>query len=75
MTTTTVPLTGTGVPHPAPGRAGSGVLVRHADVALQFDAGRGTLMRLAGAGASAHELDALFITHVHSDTWSIFQTW
>ncbi|MFI5045276.1 MAG: MBL fold metallo-hydrolase [Acidimicrobiales bacterium] len=67
MTTTTVTLTGTGVPHPAPGRAGPGVLVRHGEVALQFDAGRGTMIRLAEAGTMAHELDALFVTHVHSD--------
>lgn len=67
MTTTTVTLTGTGVPHPSPGRAGPGVLVRHGDTALQFDAGRATVMRLAEAGAAPHQLDALFVTHVHSD--------
>jgi ribonuclease Z len=67
MTSTTVTLTGTGVPHPSPGRAGPGVLVRHGDTALQFDAGRATMLRLTEAGAGAHELDAVFITHVHSD--------
>ncbi|HEY5888344.1 MAG TPA: MBL fold metallo-hydrolase [Acidimicrobiales bacterium] len=67
MTTTTVTLTGTGVPHPAPGRAGPGVLVRHGETALQFDAGRGTVLRLAEAGTDTHQLDALFVTHVHSD--------
>lgn len=65
--TTTVTLTGTGVPHPSPGRAGPGVLVRSGDVALQFDAGRATVLRLAEAGAHTAELDALFVTHVHSD--------
>lgn len=65
--TTTVTLTGTGVPHPAPGRAGSGTLVRHGDVALQFDAGRGTVIRLAEAGCEPNALTALFVTHVHSD--------
>jgi ribonuclease Z len=65
--TTTVTLTGTGVPHPSPGRAGPGVLVRHGETAIQFDAGRGTMIRLAEAGTAAHELDALFVTHVHSD--------
>jgi ribonuclease Z len=65
--TTTVTLTGTGVPHPSPGRAGPGVLLRHGDTALQFDAGRGTMIRLAEAGTGAHELDVLFVTHVHSD--------
>jgi ribonuclease Z len=65
--TTTVTLTGTGVPHPSPGRAGAGVLVRSGDVALQFDAGRGTVIRLAEAGIAPHQLSAVFLTHVHSD--------
>lgn len=67
MATTTVTLTGTGVPHPSPGRAGPGVLIRHGAVALQFDAGRGTVLRLSEAGVACHELDALLVTHVHSD--------
>lgn len=65
--TTTVTLTGTGVPIPSPGRAGAGVLVRHGATALQFDAGRGTVLRLTEAGVGLHELAALFVTHVHSD--------
>ena len=65
--TTTVTLTGTGVPHPAPGRAGAGVLVRHGATALQFDAGRGTVIRLAEAGCTPLHLTALFVTHYHSD--------
>ena len=65
--TTEVIRTGTGVPHPRPGRAGAGVLVRHGDVALQFDAGRSTVMRLMDAGTPPHALTALFLTHVHSD--------
>ena len=64
---TEVMLTGTGVPHPRPGRAGAGVLVRHDDVALQFDAGRATVMRLMEAGTPPHALTAVFLTHVHSD--------
>lgn len=48
--TTEVILTGTGVPYPAPGRAGAGTFVRSESVALQFDAGRGTVMRLTEAG-------------------------
>jgi ribonuclease Z len=64
---TTVTLTGTGVPHPAPGRAGAGCLVRQGDIALQFDAGRGTVIRLTEAGVRPHALTAQFITHVHSD--------
>ncbi|MFZ9157139.1 MAG: hypothetical protein ACO230_03505, partial [Ilumatobacteraceae bacterium] len=64
---TTVILTGTGVPHPAPGRAGAGVMVRHGDVSLQFDAGRGTVMRMMEAGVAPVDLTAQFVTHYHSD--------
>ena len=60
-------LTGTGVPHPAPGRAGAGVLVRCGDVSLQFDAGRGTVMRMTEAGVAPLDLTAQFVTHYHSD--------
>jgi ribonuclease Z len=65
--TTEVILTGTGVPHPRPNTAGAGVLVRHGEIALQFDAGRSTVMRLMDAGTPPHALTALFLTHVHSD--------
>jgi ribonuclease Z len=65
--TTDVILTGTGVPHPRPGTAGPGALVRHGDTALQFDAGRSTVMRLMDAGTPPHALTAVFLTHVHSD--------
>ncbi|MEY3679502.1 MAG: hypothetical protein RL547_114 [Actinomycetota bacterium] len=66
-----VVLTGTGVPHPAPGRAGAGVLVRyqHGDrtLNLQFDAGRSTVLRLSEAGVVAPKVTAVFLTHLHSD--------
>lgn len=64
---TEVIITGTGNPAPNPDRAGPGVLVRTDDVALQFDAGRGTVVRLAGARQSVNELTAFFATHHHSD--------
>jgi ribonuclease Z len=43
------------------------VLVSYDDVHLQFDAGRGTVLRLADAGVSPADLSAQFITHYHSD--------
>lgn len=67
MSDTTVTLTGTGVPHAAPGRAGAGVLVRYKDISLQFDAGRATVLRMIEAGVSPTHLTALFVTHYHSD--------
>ncbi|MGA0878652.1 MAG: MBL fold metallo-hydrolase [Ilumatobacteraceae bacterium] len=65
--TTTVTLTGTGVPHVAPGRAGAGVLVSYDSCHLQFDAGRATVLRLAEAGVTPGDLAAQFVTHYHSD--------
>lgn len=62
-----VTLTGTGIPDPAPGRAGPGVLVEVAGKSLQFDAGRATVLRLVEAGSGPEQLDALFLTHHHSD--------
>jgi ribonuclease Z len=69
----TVTLTGTG-PGPAAfnGLAGPGTLVRYGDgshdaVRLQFDAGRGTTMRLSRLRISPAQLHAVFFTHMHSD--------
>ena len=70
--TTTVTVTGTGTPSPTPERAGPGVLVVHGPtggepVCIQVDAGRGTVMRLLGAGTDPGELDLVLLTHHHSD--------
>ena len=65
--TTEVVLTGTGYPRPHPERAGPGVLVRAGGIALQFDAGRGTAMRLSAQQVSCRDLSAVFVTHHHSD--------
>lgn len=62
-----VTITGTGTPTPRPDRAGAGVLVEADGVRLQFDAGRSTAMRLAALGVAPADLDAVFITHHHSD--------
>lgn len=64
---TIVTLLGTGVPHPAPGRAGAATLVRRGDVSLLFDAGRGAVLRLTEAGVRPFALSAVLLTHVHSD--------
>ena len=70
-----ITLTGTqGGPPAVDGLAGAGTLVRYGSVAnhcgdllLQFDAGRGTTERLSQLGLSPLQLDAIFLTHVHSD--------
>jgi ribonuclease Z len=41
--------------------------VRAGGKLVLFDAGRGVVMRLAGAGALPGMLDAVFLTHLHSD--------
>lgn len=64
---TEVVLTGTGIPFVHPDRAGAGVLVRRGSTAFQVDAGRATTLRLAAAGQSLHHLDAVLLTHHHSD--------
>ncbi|MEZ5653685.1 MAG: MBL fold metallo-hydrolase [Burkholderiaceae bacterium] len=58
---------GSGSPMPDPNRAGPATLVRAGDRTYLFDCGRAVLMRAAAVGASAQRLDALFITHMHSD--------
>jgi ribonuclease Z len=56
------------------GQAGAGTLVRYGDdanncdaVRLQFDTGRGTLLRLSQVGVVPGQLNAVFFTHMHSD--------
>jgi ribonuclease Z len=56
------------------GQAGAGTLIRVGDdsndcgaVKLQFDAGRGTNMRLSQLDVSPVQLNALFFTHMHGD--------
>jgi ribonuclease Z len=62
-----VVLTGTGVPVPDPARAGAGTLVDLDGLRLQVDAGRGTVIRLAGSMTPLSSLDAVLLTHHHSD--------
>src|SRR5438477_4165224 len=70
-----VTLTGT---HSGPsdfnGQAGAGTLVRYGEdsndcaaMKLQFDAGRGTNMRLSQIDVSPVQLNAIFFTHIHGD--------
>ena len=60
-------LLGTGSPIPDPTRAGPSTLVQAAGASLLFDCGRGVLMRTAGVGVSPPMIDALLLTHLHSD--------
>ena len=62
-----VVLLGTGSPLPDPERAGPATLVRAGGLQLLVDCGRGVLMRLAALGTGPPALDAVFLTHLHSD--------
>ena len=55
---------GTGCPLPDPNRAGPSTLVRAGGHTLLFDAGRGVLLRTAGAGVFPPAMVThLFLTH------------
>ena len=62
-----VVLLGTGNPLPDAARAGAATLVRAGGKTLLFDAGRGVCMRMIAAGALPMMLDAVVLTHLHSD--------
>jgi ribonuclease Z len=62
-----VTLLGTGSPIPHPDRAGPATLVQAGGEQYLVDAGRGVLMRLAAAGVPVGQLDAVLVTHLHSD--------
>jgi ribonuclease Z len=62
-----VTLLGTGSPPPLLKRFGPAVLVQAGKETLLFDCGRGCTQRLAQAGVKLGGVDALFITHLHSD--------
>jgi ribonuclease Z len=56
------------------GLAGPGTLLQYGDdsnncdaVRMQFDAGRGTNMRLSQVGVPVERLNAIFFTHMHTD--------
>lgn len=62
-----VTLLGTGTPQPGMDRFGASTLVQAGSVTLLFDAGRGCLQRLHQIKVSYDTIDALFLTHLHSD--------
>ena len=62
-----VTLLGTGSPFPGIKRFGPSVLVKAGGKTLLFDAGRGAAQRLVQAGVRLGAIDALFLTHLHSD--------
>jgi ribonuclease Z len=63
-----VTLLGTGGPEPTAGRFGPATLIQAGGLNLLFDAGRGVTVRLYQLGISSGKgVDAVFLTHYHSD--------
>jgi len=62
-----VTLLGTGSPNPVLRRFGPGVLVQAGGKNLLIDCGRGITQRLLQSGVKLGAVDALLITHLHSD--------
>ena len=62
-----VTLLGTGTPQPIMERFGPSILVEAGNETLLFDAGRGCLQRLRQINISYDKINALFLTHLHSD--------
>jgi ribonuclease Z len=71
-----VTLLGTGTPIPRPDRFGPSTLVEAGDQTLLIDAGRGATIRLYQLGVPMGRIDALLLTHFHSDhTCGIPDVW
>jgi ribonuclease Z len=62
-----VTLLGTGTPKPQADRFGPSTLIEAGGQKLLIDAGRGATIRLPQIGVPLGRIDALLITHYHSD--------
>ena len=62
-----VTLLGTGTPIPVPERFGPSTLIEASDQTILVDAGRGAAIRMFQLGVPIGKIDALLLTHFHSD--------
>jgi len=62
-----VTLLGTGTPEPRMDRFGPSILVEAGEKKLLFDCGRGAAQRIEQIRIPFNQIDALFLTHLHSD--------
>jgi ribonuclease Z len=60
-------LLGTGCPSVHAERFGPADVIRHGDAAVLVDCGSGVTQRLVMAGLSGRDIDAVLLTHLHSD--------
>jgi ribonuclease Z len=58
---------GTGCPAVHAERYGPAQIVRHGETTLLVDCGSGVTQRMAQAGISGRDIDAVLLTHMHSD--------
>ncbi len=65
--TISITLLGTGCPSACPERRGAAQLIRTPQRAVLVDCGSGVTQQLVAAGCPGAELDALLITHYHTD--------
>lgn len=64
---TKIVLLGTGTPYPDPTASGPATAIVVGNRVFLIDAGPGVMRRLNGAGLPINGVEALFITHLHSD--------
>lgn len=64
---TQIVLLGTGTPYPDPAASGPATAIVVGDRVFLIDAGPGVMRRLNAAGLPINGVEALFITHLHSD--------
>jgi ribonuclease Z len=62
-----VTLLGTGTPRPSLVRFGPSTLVRSGDTTILVDVGRGAFLRLSQLNVPYSDIDAIYLTHLHSD--------
>lgn len=65
--TTKIILLGTGTPYPDPSASGPATAVVVGERVFLIDAGPGVMRRLKAAGLPVNGVEALFVTHLHSD--------
>ena len=65
--TTKIILLGTGTPYPDPSASGPATAIVVGERLFLIDAGPGVMRRLKAAGLPVNGVEALFVTHLHSD--------
>ncbi len=67
MPTLELILLGTGSPIHQPHRSGNAQIIRGGDASVLIDVGWGATVRMYQCGVGPPQIDAVFVTHLHSD--------